>query len=832
MSTINFGIDLGTTNSLIAKCSGGDIELFKNPIGHKETLPSAIAFRKGRVLIGDKAREYIEKDPSNVFTGFKRKMGTSERFFVPDISDFRSPVDLSALILQELKNFVYTGEAIEAVVITIPASFDTIQSNATKEAGYLAGFKEVILLQEPVAASLAFANKREHSGASLEGQWLVFDLGGGTFDVAIVRFVDQEMRVVDHEGDNYLGGLDFDSLIIDRIIIPNLEANGNFPGLRETLRSGNGPYGSLYFKLLHKAEEAKIILSAQAETEIEFDMEDADHEIQEICLTITRVQFESAIQSQIEYSINLVEKLLAKQTNPAAINEIILIGGSTYIPLVRRLLQERLGLRVNASVDPTTAVAAGAAYFAASRSRQNKAENPVIQSDGQKPSGLIMKTAFAKVSRETEEYFTAAFSGIPLNGLTYRIQRLDGGFDSGIKPLEARISEMLPLLSRVSNSFKLSISDPNGQSIPIEAANFEIVQGQFAIEGQPLPADICLEVDDPVNKTTRLELIFEKNTILPLRKILVREVTRMLRRDTDDSLIINVLEGSRYAMPASNLPIGVIEIKANGLSTDIVKGSDVEISLEINESRDLKIEATLLMNEQRFANVFTPSVRHISLDRLRGELKDLIWDAQKAMDKAEREEHYELAAQLQQIHEDLHKAYNRAASMRTDDVTDEKYSLDERKRAMARELDLLSKDAGLAAMIDEYMEDREWCRTTLEEDGNPQRLERYQRIIADEQSYLASQSIYLLKNKIQELRMLGWEVRKNDPVSLISSYYYYDNLEDDQYRNPQKARELLQFADGAIERQNYKELLALLYQIWSLVLDNEQRENFHGTGLG
>src|SRR6478672_10893654 len=128
-TTINFGIDLGTTNSLIARYTNGEVEVFKNPIGHKETLPSAVAFRKGRTIVGDKAREYIEKDPANVFAGFKRKMGTSERFFVPDASDFKSPVDLSALVLQELKNFVYTGEQVDAAVITIPASFDTIQSN-------------------------------------------------------------------------------------------------------------------------------------------------------------------------------------------------------------------------------------------------------------------------------------------------------------------------------------------------------------------------------------------------------------------------------------------------------------------------------------------------------------------------------------------------------------------------------------------------------------------------------------------------------------------------------------------------------------------------------
>ncbi len=831
MSTINFGIDLGTTNSLIARSAGGEIEVFKNPIGHKETLPSAVAFRKGRILIGDKAREYISRDPANVFAGFKRKIGTSERFFAADTGEFHSPVDLSALVLQELKNFIYTGEQIDAAVITIPASFDTIQSNATKEAGFLAGFREVVLLQEPIAASLAFANKRESAGGSLQGQWLVYDLGGGTFDVALVRFEEHEMRVVDHEGDNYLGGLDFDGLIIEKIIVPYLEADGHFPGIRENLRRAGGSYGTLYFTLLHKAEEAKIVLSSAKSTEIEFEIEDAEGQLHDLAIPVSREQFEACIQPQIEYSLQLVERLLSKQ--PAggnAVNEVILIGGSTYIPLVRLMLEQRLGVRVNASVDPTTAVVVGAASFAATSSRQQK---PAASDRGfRQQAQLSARTAYARVTREEEEYFTAQFSGPSFSGLFYRIQRIDGGFDSGLKPLAERISEMLPLLPRTSNSFRLAVTDKTGNPVSLDIPPIEITQGQFSIEGQPLPADICLEVDDPVNKTTRLELIFEKNNTLPLRKTVTREVTRMLKHGTEDSLIINVLEGSRYAMPASNLPIGVIEIKAAALQSDIVKGSDVEIILEINESRDLKIEATLLMNEQRFANVFTPSVRHISLDRLKGELKDLLWDARKAIDKAEREEHYELAARIQDIHESLQQCYTRAARMSADDVTDEKYGLDERKRAIARELDVLIRDAGLAAVVDEYIEERDWCLHTIESDGNPQRMERYRKIVAEEQSYLAAQSIYLLKAKIQELRRLGWEVRRNDPVTLISSFYYYNNLPDEDYQDARKARVLLESADKAIERQNYKELLAVLQQVWSLVIDNEQRESFNGTGLG
>ncbi len=828
--SINYGIDLGTTNSLIAKFSNGNVEIFKNISGLKETLPSVVAFRKERIIVGDKAKEYVEKDPANVFSGFKRKMGTGEQFFAADIGAFKSPAELSALVLNELKNFIYNGDTPDAAVITIPASFDTIQSNATKEAGYLAGFKEVVLLQEPIAASLAFANKRDDQN-ELKGQWLVYDLGGGTYDVALVRFQEDELRVTDHEGDNYLGGLDFDAAIIEHIIVPELVKTGRFPDIGKDLRGAGSRYNRLYYILLHKAEEAKIELSSRSETEMEFEIEDESGEAHDMCITITRAAFEACIRPQITYSIELIKKLLDKNKLTAKdITEIILIGGSTYIPLVRELVSGELGIAVNCNVDPTTAVVIGAAYFAGTRRRQAPVQAvaattiPIID--------LQCRTAFAKTSRENEEYFAASFTGSALaQQLAYRIRRQDGGYDSGQKPLAERISEMLPLVPFAANSFKLEVYDDAGNTLPVSISLIEISHGKFSIQGQPLPDDICIEVDDILHKTTKLELIFEKNNILPLRKTIIREAGKIVRRDTDERIIINVLEGSRFALPASNLPIGIIEIKSSDLQQDLVKGSDIEIVLEINESRDLKVTATLLMNDQEFTNVFVPTVRQVSPERMRGELKDLLYEARIQMNDAQRHEHYELAAQLQIIAEKLTAAYDRASNIADDDVTDEKYQLEERKRAIAKELDSLGKNVHLNDVIDEYLSERDYTRTLLQDAADAARTERFQKIIAQEEQYLAAQSLHVLKGKTSELRRLSWELRKNDPVYLAGLHHYYNGLPDDDFSDPKAARNYIDLADRAIERQNYSELLALIYKIDHLVIDKNAKDQFFGTGL-
>ena len=283
---VNYGIDLGTTNSLIAKFISGQVEVFKNPRGHKEGLPSVVGFRKDKIFIGDKARDYSIKDPRNVASRFKRKMGTTETIKIDSIDSSKTPEELSAFVLKELKEFNHTGETLSASVITIPASFDTIQSNATKEAGNLAGIEEVILLQEPIAASLAYANK-DKSDDLKNSQWIVYDLGGGTFDVALVKVVEGELTVIDHEGDNYFGGSDFDAMIIEQLIIPEIESKGKFSDLIGEMKSATGRYECDWYRLLIIAEDAKVELSNDTSTEIDYELQDDNGDDVSISMTNT-----------------------------------------------------------------------------------------------------------------------------------------------------------------------------------------------------------------------------------------------------------------------------------------------------------------------------------------------------------------------------------------------------------------------------------------------------------------------------------------------------------------------------------------------------------------
>lgn len=827
--TVNFGIDLGTTNSVIARYSQGGVEVFKNPVGHKETLPSVVAFRQGRIVVGDKAREYQEKDPRNVVGSFKRKMGTSESFWIESLHETRSPVELSALVLAELKNFVYTGEVLDAVVITIPAAFDTVQSNATKKAGHAAGFQEVYLLQEPIAASLAYANK-ESKDSPQQQQWLVYDLGGGTFDVALVRTEHGEMRIVDHQGDNFLGGMDFDHLMLEKIVVPYLQTKADFGDLSRELRSNTGRYNSLYYILLKKAEEVKVTLSAHTVAEIEFEIETPGGEQLDIYLTITREQFEAIIDHKITETVDMIRSILSRnELEAGALDCILMVGGSTYIPCVRRKVEQALGIAISTAVDPTTAVAAGAAYFAGTRKR---ATTPGEQRETiQQATDITVSTAYSKVSQDTEEYFLVNVKG-ELDKLFYRIIRTDGGYDSGLKALKESFSEYLPLVANMNNSFELRIVD--AQNAPRYLDNtIQIVSGKYGILGQPLPNDICLEVDDVENNTTRLEVVFEKNALLPMKRTLTKSLTKTLRKASDDRLVINVLEGPSSASPLTNLPIGCIEIKGGDLTVDLVKGSDVEIVLELSESRDLRITTYLMMTDQEFTNLFSPSERHVSLRKLEDDMFNLRQEVMKEMRDADDREDYETSRLLLGVASSLQELLSQCRSLPTDDVTDAKYQMEHKKRQLALQVDLLTRDKRTVHAKQEYFSYKRYCQDIVEEHGTAEEKQKLSAMLENERQMLGTNSPLIIQAALQKIWELTTPIRWRTPQHVISMYYHYSSL-DDEYTDKDKAEKLKIRGNDALGRANYDELRVVINQLYALLPPREQeRANaVKGTGIG
>jgi len=826
---INIGIDLGTTNSAIAKFDRGRVVVFKNPIGHKETLPSVVAFRKQRIIVGDKAREYLLKDPKNVVGSFKRKMGTTEYYYIKSIGERKTPIDLSAQVLKELKNFVHTGEELDAAVITIPAAFDTVQSNATRKAGHQAGFSQVVLLQEPIAASLAYANKDETDSFE-EGQWIVYDLGGGTFDVALVNISDGEMKVIDHEGDNFLGGTDFDKAIVEKVIIPYLEKEGVFNNLEQDLKSASGKYNKLYYKLLHLAEEAKVQLSTSEVAEIEFEIEDdVDAEI-EAYILLDRVTFEDILAPYIDQTVEMIRSIMERNSlSKNDVKFVLMVGGSTYIPYVRRSITEKLNIPTNCNVDPTTAVAEGAAFYAGTKPKKKPTSLQTIEPN-EVGFRVHVKMAYQKATQDDEEYFTARISG-DITGLYYRITRQDGGFDTGLKPLTERISEDLSLVKDAYNYFDFRVYDEQNNEIATNADVIGIAQGRYSVVGQPLPNDICLEIDDLDGGTTILELVFSKNDILPLKKTIVKEITRTIRKGSDSRITINIVEGPNDALPIASQTIGFISVSGKQLTRDLVKGSDVEITLELSESRDLRIMAYLMMTDQEFEDVFTPSDRQVNIYRLNDDLTLLASKLKKEVEDAVMMENYETAQRLAEIQDVLNDLIKQASKLSPDDVTDEKFQIEDRKRKIAQQVDQLTRDKRIIKLKMEYFRAKKYVKWVVEQyDIREEEQKQFDELMAKEKSTLMSNSKIKIEELTDKLWSLASKIRWRSPQYV--KWLFYDIVaRREELTNKEEADKHIEVGEKAIEEEKYDQLRICVNRLYSL-LPPAIREQIQGGGTG
>lgn len=819
---INYGIDLGTTNSAIAKFVKGEVEVFKNPLETgKETLPSVVYYKKDKVVVGTNARTYFERDSENVFGTFKRKMGTTESFKVKSINQSKTPIELSAEVLKELKGFVHSGESFDAAVITIPASFDVIQSNATKEAGYLAGFKQVILLQEPIAASLAYANK--HKERDLEnGQWLVYDLGGGTFDVALIKIKDGEMKVLDHEGDNFLGGADFDNLIVEKLIIPYLNKNFKFNDLENEMKSRTGKLNKLYFRLLKLAEDAKITLSSRTSAEIEVrDITDDNGEEIDISIDITRSEFEGVIKEYIDKTLDMIKKILVRNSlKPSDIQFTLMVGGSTYTPYVRKRVEEILQIPINCDIDPTTAIAIGAAYYAGTK------EKSFEQGDKKKAtSGIKVRLAYQKTSQEDEEILAGRIEG-NIEGLFYQITREDKGYDSGRKPLTNRISEDLPLVKNSYNFFRFTVLDDKSNIVETDAELIGIAQGKYNVAGQPLPHDICLETDnDPELEanSTKLDLFFQKNTILPQKRTKQYTLHKTILKGGDDKIVINVLEGPQSALPEANQSIGYIEIDGSKVSRDILRGTEIEITLEMSESRDLKVTVYIPMSDQQFSEVFNPSQRHLPVTKLQDEVETLSEKLEEEIKEAVEREDYETADQLTALKRKVDDLVINTNSLTSDDVTDKKFQFEDNKRKIAQEIDDATRDKRISILKIKYNEDKEWCKKLVDENGNDHDHKILGEIVGREQVFLNSITPVKIMEAIEELLDLGSNILWRTPEFLIGRFKRL--IEKPQLFNDQEqAKSLIEAGNMAITNKNFDRLREINFGLISLLPKSAQQE--------
>ncbi len=808
---INFGIDLGTTNSLIAKFDQGQVEIFKNPNGFKESLASVVAFRNDRILLGDQARAYAEKDPKSTASRFKRKMGTTETIKLKVGS--KTPVELSAFVIKELKNFVHTGEPIESAVITIPASFDTVQSNATKDAGLAAGIKQVMLLQEPIAASLAYANKEK--GVNLRNsQWMVYDLGGGTFDVALVKIVEGDLTVVDHEGDNYLGGLDFDELLVEKVIVPEITRLGTFSDLLGQMKSDKGKYNRLWYRLLNGAENAKIELTTRTSAEIEISVEDEDGNPIESFMTITRSEFEEIIKPAIDGTVEMMKKIITRNSlQPEDLQFVLMVGGSTYIPFVRKRVGEVMGIQVNTSIDPTNAIAVGAAYYAGTKEYKDAIQKSLAPNNNRQ---LRIRTVYNRNTQESEEIFTAKLEG-NVSGLFYRIQSNDGSFDSGLKTLANRISEDLPLREDAYNVFTFAIFDNHNNLIDVGFDSIQIAQGRYSVAGQMLPEDISLVVDDIAKMDTRLKRVFAKNSVLPAKSKMTVEVAQTVVKNAEDDVIrIIVVEGPSERHSSTNKPIGILHITGKQINRDLIRGTEIDLTFELTEARDLSVSAYLNGTGQEFSEVFKGTARHVDTRLLAKEIIGLEDKIQTEIKEAAELGNFDSVQGLQHLLVNVQGLIMEGSALAHDDVTDDRFKLEDKKRKIAQDVFELTSSKRLDSAKNSYEEVKDEVASLVSDHGNDQEKHIFREIIAREPTFINSSNPERIKMATRELGQIRWSILMRMPEFLTGMFEHL--VENRTSMNDQvQAKQLIEAGRLHIARQDWDDLKQVNRRLWDLM---------------
>ena len=605
-SKIDYGIDLGTTNSAIARMENGK-PIIKKSDTLKDTMPSCVSFsKKQSILIGDTAYNSYKADRlrlmklgsenhSNTFIEFKRTMGTDKVYMSQNMGKQFSSEELSAEVLKKLKSFV-TDENIGSIVVTVPAKFTINQKDASKRAALQAGFEHCELLQEPIAASMAYGLDKK----SINGYWLVFDFGGGTFDAALLKVEDGIMKVIDTEGDNYLGGKNLDFALVDGLIVPYLKEKFEI----KTMLENNTKKEILRESMKYYAEEAKIQLSFSNSFNILSDLgdipgEDDEGNEFELDIVVRDDDLQRILGPLFQKAINITKDLLSRNNIVNdKLDSLILVGGPTLSPILRRMLKEQITPHIDTSIDPMTVVAKGAALYASTVSLPDKILDK--QRDKEK---IQLQLGYESTTVELEEFVTVKIadskSEIELSGEIFcEFFRGDNAWSSGKFKL-SKTGEVikLKLLEYQSNLFNILVYSASGDKIEAEPDHITIIQGS-KVGSATLPYHIGIEAMNKKTGKTGFTAVegLSKNQSIPAKGVKngLKTQTQIRPGSKEDFLKIPIYQGDYYAEGSraiNNEHVYDIIISGEDVPGLLPEESDVDLTFEIDRSEGMTVKA-------------------------------------------------------------------------------------------------------------------------------------------------------------------------------------------------------------------------------------------------
>lgn len=813
--TIDWGIDLGTTNSVIAVVDDGDVVVLKNYEG-SDTTPSAVWMpRAGEIYVGRQARDRAEADPDNVATEFKLEMGLADakrRFATAGVS--LTPQQLSAEVLKSLRRDAADRyDSPTSAVITVPAAFTLNQTRATMEAAELAGFgASCPLIQEPTAAAFAYGANDSVDRC----YWIVFDFGGGTFDAAVVSKADDEVRVLNHAGDPYLGGKLIDWALVDRILAPQAARE---LGLRDFHRN-NEAWRRNFATLKLAAEQAKIQLSRVEQTTIVRELYDAQGRSERFEYVLRRGELDTLAEPFYIRAINLCRKALEESSlDPGDIDRLLLVGGATLAPGLRERLRDPqvgLGIQLDTRVDPSTVVAQGAAIFASTVRKPEPALPPPVRGEYRvtltnEPTSTIRNPLVTGRLETTEP---------AVDWTSYRVVITNPGgkppFRSpAITPnTNGAFAVQVDLDPDETSQFHIELIDPSGARCPLRPDTFTIRHRTGPDVEAVLAMSLGIQLAD-----RRFAPLLRKGTSLPSKASGKFRTSTALRRTDPDSVIrIPIVQGERERGDR-NLQVGILEIRPKDVRIDLPAGSEVVVFVEADRSGAVTVVAEVPSVDVQFeATIDTTNVRPPSPEELRARLSEAEQRLQQQRATGPVHSASPAHERLRRIDEEgiLSTARDHVAAAHVD--VGARAAADERIRDLLAELDDIEEAAELPSLTEQLQQLLREANGLVQHSGSATDWQAYQTLLRRGQDAITSQDVAAIRKQIDETGsfLVDLQRRRPDwPITLFSI------LAQTLKTHPAAARAIKE-GELAIARNDLRELDAVNQRLFRMLPSEEQ----------
>jgi molecular chaperone DnaK len=823
---IDYGIDLGTTNSAISRMENGKAKI-KQTNKQRDTMASCVAYNKKGVLVGDpaysayrseKENALSRKVDNNAFIEFKRTMGTNKTYKSNHLGKDLSSEELSAEILKTLKSFI-TDDNFSSIVITIPAAFKINQIDATRRAGKLAGFDHIEVLQEPVAASMAYGL----DSGKKDGFWLVFDFGGGTFDSALLKVEEGIMQVIDTEGDNHLGGKNLDFAIVDEIILPHIQENYNI----DNILSNDDTNNNYREALKAFAEELKNELSFKDSynlyKEDRCGIDDDGEEI-EIDVTITQSDIERVLAPVFQKAIDVSQNLLKRNNLKGnSLDALILVGGPTLSPIVRGMLEKQI-CKPDTSANPMTVVATGAALYASTVDVSEE-----VREQTRDTAKIQLEIAHESSTVEMEEYVPIKILADKTDGeipekVFAEITRGDKAWSSGKVEINTTGDVVeIQLLEGKTNVFDVVLYDDKGNILESEPSSFNIIQGS-KIGSATLPYNVGIEIKQKATGKIVFQTIkgTEKNQSLPAigtRNGL--KTQKQIRPGMESDFIkIPIYQGEHNSdgtRAIYNEHVYDIIISGNDLPALLPANSDVDLTINLDKSQTMSIQAFFpYLDHTSEIEIPTDNVQSVETNWLSNEIRK----AKGSITELKQDDNHSDDVKLNKVEKEIEQIEKSFENNKND--VDGKQEVLTNLRKSLKTIDELNSTTEWPKLEEEIKEEFYQLEKANTDLGNEKSTEMVNQLRNQVEEVIETKDVKLGNVLLEEINSLFFEL--TFIYQIIGMIRNFDNnFSTFHWKDSSRARQLINNGLGKItQNPDVEDLRQIVVSLYDLLPDDER----------